>query len=623
VIDQAGQWELTANQYLALPLVSRIDGSIHCLNVLLRTALGLVEWCGDATSDAPLLSPAIEIDGHAWPLQDLVWERVDRWIPRFRVQLADSLNITATLCAPTGYDATRRGAFYQFEIENSGTTDRNVTVALKGVWGEAFQNAGSRRPVAAERRIATSSTRTGIALELAGAISATLGVVTFGTDAQHLVQSSGIDTIEGGRQRVLAAAESVRFEARRTVRITRGRRAAVTFFLGLAAEREGALATAAAMRRLGAERLLKETRLELSRLSRKTRDATSGAILNRNLAFSYFFGVARGLDDERLYPITSRSPLHPRCGTFNERDALLWAMPALLLVDAALARDLILRCFEQYSHRPGDAVRYLDGSVLDPGFTLDQWCGYVLAVASYVETTGDHGLLEEPLVIDVLRELENGIYTKLHPEIFLAETERLPSGDAPDQRYTTYGNALLHASFRALARLRGEESADGKRAGAAAEEISSAIWRRCVADVEGLPVLAFSTDLGDAASVYDDPAGSLQLLPFYGFCENTEPVWRNTVEFLRSSRYQLWLGERPFPGLAARSTSTLASTAALCADLLGLRAEEALRQMRQLPNVMGSAATHYDPLTGQPAGALHDAALAGFIAWSLYRALNA
>jgi hypothetical protein len=413
------------------------------------------------------------------------------------------------------------------------------------------------------------------------------------------------------------------FLAGRTVHVAPGRRAAVTFYLGVAAEREGALATAAAMRRLGAEPLLKDTRLELARLARKTPDATLGAILNRNLIFAYFFSVARGLDDERLYPVTTRSPLHPRCATFSERDALLWALPALLLADPPLVRELLLRCFEQYSHRPGEVVRYIDGSVREPGFALDHWCGYILAASAYVEATGDASLVEEMLVAEVLRELETGIYMRLHPEIFLAETELLPSGDPPDHPFATYGNALLHAAFRALVRLRGEDSEEAKRSANAAEEVAAAIWRRCVADVEGLPVLACTTDLGESASIYDDPAGSLQLLPHYGFCDSSEPIWRNTVEFLRSPRYPLWLSNQKYPGLASRSAPTSASTAALCADLLGARRPEALDVLRHLTFAGGVAATHYDPATGAMAGAPHDAALAGFLAWSLHEALNA
>jgi hypothetical protein len=472
------------------------------------------------------------------------------------------------------------------------------------------------------RRLATSSAYAGLALELAGSLQVALALVASGSDVEYRIEPHG----GGGEQPgsgSLAEGEPGRFSARRTLQVAAGRRAIATFYLGVAAEREGALATAAAMRRQGADALLKETRLELARLARKTRDASLGSILNRNLIFAYFFGVARGLDDDRLYPLTSRSPLHPRCGTFNERDALLWALPALLMADPPLARELILRCFEQYSHRPGEALRYPDGVVLGPGFSLDQWCGYMLALSAYVEATGDASLIEEPMVNELLRELESGIYTRLHPEVFLAQTELLPSGGSADQPFVTYDNALLHAAFAALARLRGEESEDGKRAAAAADEIAAAIWRRCVADVDGLPVLAFATDLAESASIYDDPAGSLQLLPHYHFCESSEPVWRNTVEFLRSARYPLWLGQGKFPGLASRTAPTMASVAALCADLLGARRAEALDTIRKLEWPCGVAAAGYDPETGQSAGAPYDAALAGFLVWTLQQALSA
>ncbi|MGH7471618.1 MAG: glycoside hydrolase family 125 protein [Longimicrobiales bacterium] len=622
---QADRWELTANQYLALPLIDRADASVHCLNVLMRSALGLVEWCGDTQTQTPLLTPVVRVDGHAVMPLTLAWERLDRWIPRATAQTPDGLTIHITLCAPTGFDASRRGAFYNIEIENHSASERVVTIELSGVWTETFQTVGTRRPSPSVRRIALSAARPGIVLELAGPHSVALGLVVFGAETSHRVQAdaTGELLLEPGQQRVLAEGEAARFSARRVVNIAAGRRAAATFYLGVAAEREGALATAAALRRRGSEQLIKETRLELSRVARKTRDAVLGSLLNRNLIFAYFFSVARALDDDRLYPITSRSPLHPRCGTFNERDALLWAFPALLLADPPLARELILRACEQYSHRPGECVRYVEGGVLEPGFALDRWCGYVLATAAYIDATGDGSLAEEPLMLEVLRELETGIYFRLHPEVFLAETEVLPSGEAADFAFVTYDNALLHAAFRALVRLRGEETDEGKRSVAAADEVAAAIWRRCATDVEGLPVLAFSTDLHAEANIYDDPAGSLQLLPHYKFCDFDEPVWRNTVDFLRSARYPLWLGGRKCPGLASRTEPHQASLAALCADLLGTRRSEALAVMRHLELPAGVATTRYDPDSGQGVGGLHDAALAGFVAWSLHQALNA
>ncbi len=620
-MGQADRWELTANQYLAAPMISRADGSVHSLNVLLRTALGLIEWTADHAAERPLLAPQIRVDGKDVMLSDLSWERLERWIPRFRLRAADQLTIAGTFCAPAGYEASRRGAFYHFEIENHGTREQQVEIALLGDWVWSLQTVQARRPLAAERRIARSATREGLALELSGIVQCALGIAVYGADAQHSIIDG--PAIAPGEQRVAANGQSILFKVGRTVRLAAGRRAAITFFIGIGAEREGALATATALRRVGAERLLKETRLELSRIARKTPDSVLGAILNRNLLFSYFFGLARAIDDERLYPVTTRSPLHPRCATFNERDALLWALPAVILADPPLARELVLRCFEQYSHRPGEAVRYVDGGVLEPGFALHQWAAYVLAVQAYIDGTGDGTLADEPLVIEVLRELETGIYLRLHPEVFLASTELLPSGEVADHPYVTFDNVLLWSALRALSSLRAADSEEAKRSATAADEVASAIWRRCTTDVDGLPVLAWSTDLRESASVYDDPAGSLMLLPHYHFCDSAEPLWRNTVEFLRSPRYRLWLGDRAFPGLAGRSAPSSASTAALCADLLGFRSAETLALIRKLEWYGGVASTHYDPDTGASRGAVHDAAVAGFLAWSLHNALKA
>ena len=617
---QAERWDVTANQYLAAPMISLADGSIHSLNVLHRGALGLLEWTGDYIHENPLIRPRVRVNHHDVPIANLTWERLDRWIPRFRMRTSHELTISGTFCAPAGYEASRRGAFYHFDIENHGRQENVVEIALLGDWMWALQTVQSRRPLACERRIARSPTRDGVALEVSGGVQCALGIAVFGSEA-HTEPGSEHAQVTGN-QTVVANGSSALFRSERSVRVAAGRRASVTFYFGVAAEREGALATAFALRRVGADRLLKETRLELSRIARKTRDAALGAILNRNLLFSYFFSLARAIDDERLYPVTSRSPQHSRCATFNERDALLRILPAVIMTDPPLARELVLRCFEQYSHRPGESVRYLDGGVLEPGFALHQWAAYAIAVQMYVEGTEDTTIVDEPLVVEVLRELETGIYQRLHPEVFLAGTELLPSGENADQPYVTFSNVMLWRAFRALSRLRPPESEDAKRSATAADEVASAIWRRCTAEVDGLPVLAWSTDLEESANIYDDPAGSLALLAHYEFCDSNEPLWRNTVEFLRSDRYPLWLGNRPFPGLASRSESSIASTAALCADLVSLRSSEALALVRKLEWQSGIASTHYDPDTGAARGAPYDAAIAGLLAWSLNHALK-
>ena len=141
-MNQAERWELTANQYLALPMISGASGAIHNLNVLLRAAFGLVEWSGDDRAGRALLTPELLVDGKPVVLENLVWERLDRWVPRFKLGIKDGLTITATLCAPTGYDAARRGAFYQFELENRSSSDHRVSVALVGEWAVPSRSSG-------------------------------------------------------------------------------------------------------------------------------------------------------------------------------------------------------------------------------------------------------------------------------------------------------------------------------------------------------------------------------------------------------------------------------------------------------------------------------------------------
>ncbi|NIQ55531.1 MAG: hypothetical protein GWN71_19870, partial [Gammaproteobacteria bacterium] len=159
---------------------------------------------------------------------------------------------------------------------------------------------------------------------------------------------------------------------------------------------------------------------------RPVRDAALGALFNRNLLFHTFFAIGRALDDDRLYPVVSRSPLCGTAAVFRERDALLWGLPALQLADPALAREALLRALEQFSHRPGGRSHYLDGGLLSPSFALDQFCAYVVALDRYVRETRDEGILDEAVVAEVLVEHDDLLLDRLHPEVLLAATELLP-----------------------------------------------------------------------------------------------------------------------------------------------------------------------------------------------------
>lgn len=624
-MESRTDWEFTANHFVAFPCIAPADGSIDSINVLHRGALAALEWSardGEPADDEPLLKPVISVNGEVVSWRDTAIERLERWIPRFRTRLTDTLTLNATLCAPTGYESNRRGAVYSFEVENRGSGEASVRIALEGRWKYSLAATGGRRAAPTRNRLVRARQFHALALEMAGPHAAALAVATWGNGVDVVGGTPG-HTLAPGAELLVDNGQTIDFSIARTVKVAAGKRVVVPFYLAVAAEREGAFHTAAALHRVGGEQLLRETRLELARLIRRAEDPLLTAILNRHLLFAFFFGVARAIDDERIHPVTSRSPLHSRCATFSERDTLLWCLPALAYADSGLAREVLLRCFEQHSHRAGELVHYLDGSAQRPGFALDHWCAYGIALEQYSRITGDASVFDEPLVADVMRELDAGFYARLHPEVFLVRTELLPSGEPADQPYTTFGNALAVAFIRAAQRCHPEQSPERARLATAADELTSAIWRRCNVDIETGPVLAWSTDLEGEAAVYDDPAGSLRLLPFYGFCDANEPLHRDTMEFLRSDGYALWLGRHKFPGLASRDTPDWPAASGLCTELLAGNRDQALQTLRELSLDHGLITTHYHPDTGAPEGERHDAGLAGFLAWALLQSNNA
>lgn len=613
-------WELTGNHAIAFPLVSPVDGAVACLNVLHRASTGLVEWLGG--DDEPFLAPRFRVDGEAVTPTSLEWERLDQWIPRFRASLGGGLHVRATLLAPAGHEPALRGAVYVFELENRGGGPREVEVALEGVWRRTARRLVTARAFGRENVVWRAGT--GLVLETGDGVGPALAIVGGGGEEGSYTARRGPLEEDGGTELSVPNGEPITLRAARRLRVAAGRRSTAAFCLGVGAERDGALATALNLRRAGPTELLRQGRLELARLARKPAGQGLAALLNRNLLFNYFFAVARAVDDDRFYPVVSRSPLAPHTAVFREREALLWSLPAVALADPPLGRELLLRCLEQFGHRAGENVHYVDGGVLAPGLALDGLCAYVVALDRYVRDAKDETILDEPVVQDVLRELDDVLFSRLHPEIFLASTDVLPSGDPADHPYVTYDNALVRAFCEALPRVwiaaDGEEPA---RMAGGAEETAAAVWQHCTVETEGVSLLAWSVDLEGEAAVYDDPGGSLALLPHLGFCDADDPLWRNTLEFLRSERYPFWLGEHRFPGLGARRHPRACALAALCADLLGPRRKEALALLAKLPLDGGLACEAYDPDTGLAAVGRHHAALAGFLSWSLWGALEA
>jgi hypothetical protein len=221
------------------------------------------------------------------------------------------------------------------------------------------------------------------------------------------------------------------------------------------------------------------------------------------------------------------------------------------------------------------------------------------------------------LVQQVLRELDDGAWARLHPEIFLAATEVLPGGERADFPDCAWDNVMLWRLCGVVARFLRAESPEAKpRLAKGAAEVEAAFWQRFPTEVGGLSVIAYTTDLRGRGAVYDDPAGSLRLLPYMGFCEPDDPIWSNTMELLHSADYPLFLGGRAHPGFAGRSRPREARFSALCADLLCAWRSTALQALRSLRLPGGVACSAWDPESGEMSSGPYAASEAGFLVWA-------
>jgi uncharacterized protein len=608
----------TGNHYIALPDVGLDTLRVGSANVLHRGMNGLLEWAGG--SGRPLIEA--RIDGE--PVRIESTERVDHWLPRGRFR-SGPLRGHFTVCAAGGFELASRGAVVHLELQNTGHAEQETEVAWVVAWHATRLAIRTARPWPGSSRLVVNEGAAALEVGDAG-LSAALGFVAGGRGATVAVETEDGNgawrPVAMGEELSAAGGVTIRLAIR--LRIPAGRRVHVPLFLAAAPERDGALASARYLQDLGADEVVHLARLDLARIQRRPDEPALAPLLARNLAFCYYASIARGIDDDLLYPVQSRAPRHGATAVVSERAALLWSLPALTLADGLTAREALLRVFEQYSARPGHHLRYVDGAVLAPGFALDQVCAYVLALDRYVATTQDASVIEEPIVQDVLREIDETLFSLLHREVFLCASERLPSGESADQEYLTWPNALVWAAARALGDVwRGEPGEAPPRFNGASDEVAAAIWQRCTVDVDGLQVLGYATDLKGNLTIYDDPAGSLALLPWIRFCDEDDPIWQNTMDLLASPQYPLHVTGAAASGRASRARPASLSLAALCSDLLGPGREQALTSLRGLRMPDGIAAGSFDPATGEADDTPWSAPLAGFLVWAVQEALRA
>lgn len=578
-------WQVTGNHWVSLPCVHPVDGSVHALGILHRGARSAVEFAGSdgfLAGDGPALArPVLAVDGERIELakDGIAWERASHWLPTFTASVGSDLVIRGTLFAPYGLDSDIAGAVYALAVENRGGASHRVTLSLEGTLGHRQVRVRTPRALEDASRIVEGVAGTVV---LDGAAAPGFAALAIASDEEAQV------TVRDG------AAPSYALE--RSFDVAAGARVECAFYLGAGPERDGAQAIVGVLRRRGWRALLAATREALRTLEQSTGTESLDLLVNRNLLFAYFYGVARGLDDAQYYLVRSRAPWHPAGVTIRDWEALCWTIPAVQLADPPLARELILRACEVHGYAPGQGIHYFDGTLFEPGFTLEGCAAYAIAVDRYIRDTGDDRIVEEPVLSDTLYVSSDDLAARRDKDHALYHTEVTLGGGRAAQPFTLHGNAVVAYALDCLKRTLDEEAVKGLQD----PEGVRASLRRHFAPGGAKSAFVSASDLAGQASEDDDPVGSALWLPLYETVERSDSTYRRT----------------------AKKVTAPTHLAQQLARLMGPDAGDVLEWLRRAPLSLGVAAERVDADGTATAGG-GDAAMSGLLAYATWYAVHA
>lgn len=580
----------TGSEQVSLPRVNEINAGVEDLTFLHMASRGLIDLRGGQLE--PLMRPFVAQQGVEAELGGFEWSRLGYWYPRFAAR-AGALGLEGVILTPVG----ERGFGYRLRLTNNGAETVETAFGLRGQTGSAWHCVNVDKPIEGA---------------LNCYVSGWSGLPVF--EQMCGVPLFALAPICEGecRAEFESAGEGWLWRLERTVRLAPGESAEFTAWWGLGLEEVSAVTSARELQRRGWDWELRRSLAWLAQRSLDLGDEALTRLYNTNLFFCIFFSTGRTLDTEELVLVTSRSPRYYVSAAYWDRDSLLWSFPAVLDADAALAREMLGYVFGRQRRNIGVHSRFIDGTVLEPGFELDELMAPVLALERYVDATCDRSVLADP---DVLRGID-GILRKLDAEraegCELYETFLQPTDDERVYPYITYDNVLVWRALRALGRLFERPELTER-----AERVRRAIYDNCIFD----GAFAWSVDLAGGHDVYDEPPGSLLLLPYYGFCAWDDPVYLKTAEMIRSPDYaysfagceiaEIGCPHAPHPWLLSIGNSLLCG-----------RSGEALEHLRRTRLDNGIACESVDEHTGECTTGEAFATCAGFICHALRRAIG-
>ena len=587
---------LTGNEYISVPAIDQAGG-IDSVNVLRLDCRGLLEFRGQEAQH-PLIMPLVMIDGRKIALgnEKTFWRYKLNWLPGFSHEAQNKCRVKGEIIAPP----ETKGFLYTLKLKNISPGLLEIETGWQGTWAAFNYVIFKRRETTCRRRIGYDNWTKSLVLEATAGLP--LAALALAVD-----QEAKWTTDE----------ENSTFSCTAKSRIEPGASYTITLYVAANLEGDGAGTTNVDLRRQGREALISSATKWLSARQVKNMEENLLPLLNRNLFFTYFYAGGRCLESEKLVALTSRSPRYYVSAAFWSRDALLWSFPAILMIDGLRARELLLTVFGRHINNAGDHAHYINGTLLYPGFELDELAAFIVALAHYIKTTKDYSILNEKVIYSGLTLLAEKALDRFDPDAGLYSTFLDPSDDPAPYPFLTYNNALLERAFCFLGELQTNNRWHYKGDFTVlSQELAYAIYEHCTVKGPVGTMFAWSVDGKGRFFIYDNPPGSLQLLAHYGFCSPEDSVYRNTVRWVRSKNNRYFNTGVSFEEAGSVHAQKPWPLGA-CNDLLACNAG-ALDFLSRASMDNGFFCETVHPDTGQVATGAAFASGAGFLAYALF-----
>ncbi|MCQ2558382.1 MAG: glycoside hydrolase family 125 protein [Oscillospiraceae bacterium] len=582
------------NEFISLPEINEAACTVDSISFLLMAQRGMVELRG--SENHSLVEPFLAVDGDEIALDHMAWSRVHYWIP-VAEKVDRGLKIQVTFLAPVG----ERGFGVRLCVDGL-QENSTVEMGVRGKWSHATHCVNEDKPLEGTMHCYESAWNSSLVFDYRMGFPAFAFAPICGKPLESLFFS-----YEDGIEYSLAHHTAAKKDGH----------AELTIYFGFGFEEVAAATSAKEMLRRGWEHEFAKTAAFLSQREKVFAQDAITRIYNTNLFFCLFYSTGLTLDTEELVCMTSRSKRYYVSAAYWDRDSLLWSFLAILGADPRLARNVLTYVFTRQSRNIGVHSRYIDGTVLEPGFELDELLAPVLALKSYTDRTADRKLKNERYVTDSMEHILAVLAEMKHPLADLYETFLQPTDDEIVYKYLTYDNMLVWKAMKALAELYPERYS---HLAAEAEKVRTAIYENCVfTDAQGCRYFGWSVDLEGHHDVYDEPPGSLQLLPYYGFCTFEDEIWQHTVEMIRSPAYPYSFSGFPIAEIGCPHAPQ-PWVLSLCNSLLCGHAGQAFRELETLKMDNGIACESVDAVTGECTTGAAFATCAGFLCHAIAHA---